>query len=112
MKNDTLSTYIWLILMALLVLALRTADGGMDALLTQAVSLVSTATTSAVSAAQETSLPEWQFGSFWFLLVVGGVLAVCWQVIRPRSGDGTAVAGVRKHLAIEYKLQAKDLDNG
>ncbi len=112
MKNDTLSTYIWLILMALLVMALRTADGGIDALLTPIMHLVSTATTSAVSAVDGTSLPEWQFGSFWFLLAVGGVLAVCWQVIRPRSGDDTAVTGVRKHLAIEYKLQAKDLDNG
>ena len=112
MKNDTLSTTIWLILMALFVLALRTADGGIEALVTQAVNLFSTATTSAVSAVDGASLPAWPFGAFWPLLVIGGVLAVCWQVMRSSSGDGTAIAGVRKHLAIEYKLQAKDLDNG
>ncbi len=112
MKNDTLSTYIWLILMALLVLALRTADGGIDALFTQAVSLLSTAMTSAVSSIDGANLPTWQFGLFWPLLAVGGVLAVCWQVLRSGSGDGTAIAGVRKHLAIEYKLRAKDLDDG
>ena len=110
MRNDTLSTYIWLILMALLVLALRTADGGIDALLTPAMHLLSTASTSAVSAVDGTSVPEWRLSAFWPLLVIGGVLGVCWQVMRP--GDGTAITGVRKHLAIEYKLQAKDLDHG
>ena len=108
MRNDTLSTYIWLILMALLVLALRTADGGIDALLTRAVSLFSTAMTNTIDGA---SVPEWQFGSFWPLLILGGILAVCWQVMRSGASDGTAVTGVRKHLAIEYKLWAKDLDN-
>ena len=106
MKNDTISTYIWIILMALLILALRTADGGLSGAIEQIDTLFLAATTSAVSA------PVPHLGAFLPLLAIGGVLAVGWAIFRSGSEDGASSLAARKYLALQYKLQAKDLDNG
>ena len=110
MNNNTWGTYIWLGVMALLILALRTADGGFSGLIEQADTLFLAATASATATtASAGGVPSVPYIP---MLVIGGLLALAWAMFRQSSDGGSEnPRAARKYLAIQYRLLAKDLDN-
>lgn len=108
MNNNTLGTYIWIGVMLVLLIILRTADGGMDTLIAQVDSLLLSATTTATDTIDGASAPAVPLLAMWPMLVVGALLAVGWNM--RKSGDGGGGIGTRKYLAVECQLWAKDLD--
>ncbi|MCH9663260.1 MAG: hypothetical protein K0U66_06340 [Gammaproteobacteria bacterium] len=108
MNNNTWGTWAWIAVMLVLIIILRTADGGMDGVITQleglllAVTETATGTVGGVSAPAVPALPVWAMLGITALLIAGGVMV--------RKSGGDARSGVRKYLAVECQLWAKDLD--
>ena len=101
MKNDSIASLISIAVMALAVVWL---GGGLDGLLGQAEGFYLAATS-----LDEGSGTAWiPIGTLWPFIVGGGVLAAAVAVFRSSAGDDKL--SIRKHLAIQYQLQAKDLD--
>ncbi len=114
MNNNTIGTYIWLALTALMVGVLLLADGGGDA-----VTIDATIADLQVQAATLISTPpqiptpnldgiQWPTGIALPMLIVGAALALL--VAMCRSSGGSSVLSARRHLPFQYQVQAKDLD--